>query len=134
MAIKQNAPFTPNPLTTVTEPNLVTVDRSGKVADKIGNLAVTQGVSFTHTLPDATNFPQVYVLSGQRATASKCNLALLSVLGASQLVLTNIQLTNTTSTTADTLVPSLSSGVLTITNQGTNNSTETVDVYLHRLF
>ena len=136
MAIKTQPAFTPNPLTTVSEPNLVTIDRTNKLADAVtASLVVAASTSATYTLPDNTIFPQVYLIHGSRTTASKNNFGILTILGPSQVTVTNLGpiAVAATSSTADGLAVSLSAGVLTIA-QSSGTNTEAVVPFLHRLF
>ena len=131
------APYTANPLTTVAQENISTIDRTGKTLKRIGALTTASANSFTYTLPDNGLFPAIYVIVAKSTaaspTASKEAIGLLTVVGTSQLVITNIQGVKASSTTADEIVTTLSAGVLTIAH-ATATNTEAKAIYLHRLF
>lgn len=132
-----NVPYTPNPLTTVAQENIATIDRTGKTLKRIGSLTTTSANSFNYTLPDNGLFPAIYVIVAKSTaaspTASKEAVGFITVIGTSQLVITNIQGVKSSSTTADEIVVTLSAGVLTIAH-ATATNLEAKAIYLNRLF
>jgi hypothetical protein len=124
---------TPNPFSTVTVNGFFTKDLVANYSQKFATTVVTQGSAVTVSV-DATNVPAVYYLYGVSATASKSLAGFIHVIGSGQVAVTNAQNIGTAaSTTADTVVISMATNVITITNAGTNNATETKDLYLFRI-
>jgi hypothetical protein len=129
----QSIPYTANPLSTVTINGFFSKDLVANYSVKIGSLPVTASTGFTTTNIDTTNVPAVYYLYAPAATtATKSACGFIHILTSGQIAVTAAQRLATSSSTADDVVVSLSSGTLTV-NTASTTSTETKDVYLFRV-
>lgn len=122
---------TVNPLSTVATP-FNSIDKSALNSVKIGDLAANNTSSFTFTLDPS--YPAVYWIFAPAATTSSKNATgFIIVHGAGEISIVSSQRLTESSTTADDIVVTISSGVLTVAVAGTNAATETKQVFLHRL-
>lgn len=127
--------FTPNPLTTVAQANYATSDKFAKAIVKVGSLTTAAGNSFQYTLPDAsgTNLPALYYIVAQAASPANNASGFFTVHGTSALQVDGGNRLKATSTTANDITVSISSGALTVANATTNNATEARDVFIYRV-
>lgn len=128
-------PFTPNPLTTVAVSNYATADKFAKATVKIGSLTTAAGNAITYALPDvsATNLPALYYVVAQAATATNNASGFFTVHGTSALQVDGGNRLKASSTTANDITVSISSGTLTVANATTNAASEARDVFIYRI-